>query len=117
MGRLKIEVPKERRTGNGQFLVVRGAKENNLKNIDVEIPLGMMVCITGISGLGKSTLVVETLYKRLAQVLHGAHEKAGSGAGWKASSTVDKIINIDQTPIGRTPDRTRRLTSASSTTS
>ena len=102
-GRLRIEVPKERRTGNGQFLVVRGAKENNLKNIDVEIPLGMMVCVTGVSGSGKSTLVVETLYKRLAQMLHGAHEKAGSSAGLEGVQHIDKIINIDQTPIGRTP--------------
>ena len=102
-GRLRIEVPKERRTGNGQFLIVRGAKENNLKNIDVEIPLGMMVCVTGVSGSGKSTLVVETLYKRLAQMLHGAHEKAGSSAGLEGVQHIDKIINIDQTPIGRTP--------------
>ncbi len=102
-GRLRIEVPKERRKGNGQFLIVRGAKENNLKNIDVEIPLGMMVCVTGVSGSGKSTLIVETLYKRLAQMLHGAHEKAGSSAGLEGVQHIDKIINIDQTPIGRTP--------------
>jgi excinuclease ABC subunit A len=102
-GRLRIEVPKERRKGNGQFLVVRGAKENNLKNIDVEIPLGMMVCVTGVSGSGKSTLVVETLYKRLAQMLHGSHEKAGTSSGLEGVQHIDKIINIDQTPIGRTP--------------
>ena len=102
-GRLRIEIPKERRKGNGQFLIVRGAKENNLKNIDVEIPLGMMVCVTGVSGSGKSTLIVETLYKRLAQMLHGAHEKAGSSAGLEGVQHIDKIINIDQTPIGRTP--------------
>jgi len=102
-GRLRIEVPKERRKGNGQFLIVRGAQENNLKNIDVQIPLGMMVCVTGVSGSGKSTLVVETLYKRLAQMLHGSHEKAGSSAGLEGVQHIDKIINIDQTPIGRTP--------------
>jgi excinuclease ABC subunit A len=102
-GRLRIVVPKERRQGNGQCLVVRGAQENNLKHIDVEVPLGMMVCVTGVSGSGKSTLVVETLYKRLAQMLHGSHEKAGASAGLEGVQHIDKIINIDQTPIGRTP--------------
>jgi excinuclease ABC subunit A len=102
-GRLRIAVPKERRKGNGQFLIVRGAQENNLKNIDVEVPLGMMVCVTGVSGSGKSTLVVETLYKRLAQMLHGSHEKAGASSGLEGVQHIDKIINIDQTPIGRTP--------------
>jgi excinuclease ABC subunit A len=102
-GRLRIAVPHERRLGNGQHLIVRGAQENNLKNIDVEIPLGMMVCVTGVSGSGKSTLVVETLYKRLAQMLHGSHEKAGMSAGLEGVQHIDKIINIDQTPIGRTP--------------
>ena len=102
-GRLKIEVPKERRAGNGQNLIVRGAQENNLKNIDVAVPLGMMVCVTGVSGSGKSTLVVETLYKRLAQMLHGSHEKAGTSSGLEGVEHIDKIINIDQTPIGRTP--------------
>jgi excinuclease ABC subunit A len=102
-GRLRIEVPKERRKGNGQYLIVRGAQENNLKNIDVEVPLGRMVCVTGVSGSGKSTLVVETLYKRLAQMLHGSHEKAGASSGIEGVQHIDKIINIDQTPIGRTP--------------
>jgi excinuclease ABC subunit A len=102
-GRLRIEVPKQRRPGNGQFLIVRGAQENNLKNIDVEFPLGMMVCVTGVSGSGKSTLVVETLYKRLAQMLHGSHERAGVSNGIEGVPHIDKIINIDQTPIGRTP--------------
>ncbi len=102
-GRLRIEVPKQRRQGNGQFLIVRGAQENNLKDIDVEFPLGMMVCVTGVSGSGKSTLVVETLYKRLAQMLHGSHERAGVSSGIEGVPHIDKIINIDQTPIGRTP--------------
>ena len=102
-GRLRIEIPKERRKGNGQCLIIHGAKENNLKNIDVSIPLGKFVCVTGVSGSGKSTLVVETLYKRLAQMLHGAHEKAGVNEGLEGVQHIDKIINIDQTPIGRTP--------------
>ncbi len=102
-GRLRIDIPKERRPGNGHYLIVHGAQENNLKNIDVKIPLGRFVCITGVSGSGKSTLVVETLYKRLAQLLHGSHEKAGSVGSLEGVQHIDKIINIDQTPIGRTP--------------
>jgi excinuclease ABC subunit A len=102
-GRLRIDIPKQRRTGNGQCLVIRGARENNLKNLDVEIPLGRFVCVTGVSGSGKSTLVVETLYKRLAQMLNGAHERAGALSGIEGIEHVDKIINIDQSPIGRTP--------------
>ena len=102
-GRKKVEMPAERRAGNGKFLVVRGATENNLKKINVSIPLGKFVCITGVSGSGKSTLVIEVLYKRLAQMLHGAHEAAGAHAGLKGVEHIDKIINIDQSPIGRTP--------------
>jgi excinuclease ABC subunit A len=102
-GRLKVPVPKERRPGNGQSLVVRGATENNLKNIDVKIPLGKSVCITGVSGSGKSTLLVEVLYKRLAQVLHGSRERAGEHKNIEGVEHIDKIINIDQSPIGRTP--------------
>ena len=102
-GRLKVPIPKERRPGNGQYLVVRGATENNLKNIDVKIPLGKFVCITGVSGSGKSTLLVEVLYKRLAQVLHGSRERAGEHKGIEGVEHIDKIINIDQSPIGRTP--------------
>ncbi len=102
-GRKKIELPKERRKGNGKALVVRGARENNLKNIDVSIPLGMLVCLTGVSGSGKSSLLVEVLYKRLAQVLHGAHERPGGHGGLEGADAIDKIINIDQSPIGRTP--------------
>jgi excinuclease ABC subunit A len=102
-GRLRIEIPKQRRTGNGKHLTIRGACENNLKNIDVEIPLGKFVCVTGVSGSGKSTLVVETLYKRLAQMLHGSHERAGVSQGIEGIEHIDKIIDIDQSPIGRTP--------------
>ncbi len=102
-GRMKIEVPKTRRPGNGQSLVIRGACENNLKNIDVEIPLGKFVCLTGVSGSGKSSLLVEVLYKRLAQVLHGSHVRSGAHAGLDGVEQIDKIINIDQSPIGRTP--------------
>jgi excinuclease ABC subunit A len=102
-GKKKIEVPAERRPGNGKWLVVRGARENNLKNIDVEIPLGRFVCLTGVSGSGKSSLVVEVLYKRLSQVLHGAHERPGEHRRLEGVEHIDKIINIDQSPIGRTP--------------
>ena len=102
-GRKKIELPEARRPGNGKFLVVKGARENNLKNIDVTIPLGKFVCLTGVSGSGKSSLLVEVLYKRLAQALHGAHERAGAHAGLEGADAIDKIINIDQSPIGRTP--------------
>ena len=102
-GRKKIEVPKTRREGNGKHLTLRGARENNLKDIDVKIPLGKLVCITGVSGSGKSTLLVELVYKSLAQKLHGAHDRPGDFDGLDGVEHVDKIINIDQSPIGRTP--------------
>ncbi|HET7088940.1 MAG TPA: excinuclease ABC subunit UvrA [Anaerolineae bacterium] len=102
-GRTKVEMPAQRRVGNGKFLVVRGATENNLKKINVSIPLSKFVCVTGVSGSGKSTLVIEVLFKRLAQMLHGAHEAAGAHIGLKGVEHIDKIINIDQSPIGRTP--------------
>ncbi|MBP7692238.1 MAG: excinuclease ABC subunit UvrA, partial [Anaerolineales bacterium] len=102
-GRLKIEMPAERRPGNGKHLLVRGARENNLKGIDVDIPLGKFVCLTGVSGSGKSSLLVEVVYKRLAQLLHSAHEHPGAHASLEGWEHIDKIINIDQSPIGRTP--------------
>jgi excinuclease ABC subunit A len=102
-GRKKIEMPPERRPGNGLFISVRGAKENNLKGIDVKIPLGKFVCLTGVSGSGKSSLLVEVIYKRLAQLLHGAHEHPGAHRDLEGYQNIDKIINIDQSPIGRTP--------------
>jgi excinuclease ABC subunit A len=102
-GRQSILVPERRREGNGGKLVIRGAREHNLKDVDVTIPLGKFVCITGVSGSGKSTLLVDVLYRRLAQMLHRARERAGEHAAIEGMEHVDKIINIDQSPIGRTP--------------
>ena len=102
-GRRSIPVPKARRDGNGEQITIRGAREHNLKNVDVRIPLGRFVCITGVSGSGKSTLLIEVLYRRLAQVLHGSRGRAGDHASIDGGEHIDKIINIDQSPIGRTP--------------
>ena len=102
-GRLQVPIPAERRGGNGKWLTVVGARENNLKSIDVRIPLGRLVCITGVSGSGKSTLMVEVLYKALARQLHGAHTQPGDYDHIDGLDLIDKIINIDQSPIGRTP--------------
>lgn len=102
-GRKKIEVPKKRREGNGKFLKVLGAAENNLKNIDVEIPLGKMVCVTGVSGSGKSSLVNSVIYERLACELNGAKRIWGRQKGIEGLENLDKVIEIDQSPIGRTP--------------
>lgn len=102
-GARKIEVPKTRRKGNGKSLVIRGARENNLKNIDVKIPLGEFVAVTGVSGSGKSSLVNEILYKALASKLNRAKERAGKHDRIDGINNLDKVIDIDQSPIGRTP--------------
>ena len=102
-GRKKILVPAQRRTGSGQFLTVRGAAENNLQNVDVSIPLGTFTCVTGVSGSGKSSLVNEILYKRLAADLNRAKTRPGKHAGIEGEEFLDKVIDIDQSPIGRTP--------------
>ena len=101
-GKLKIPVPLERRKPTG-FLTVKGAAENNLKNIDVKIPLGIMTCITGVSGSGKSSLINEILYKRLARDLNRARVIPGKHKDILGTDQLDKVINIDQSPIGRTP--------------
>jgi excinuclease ABC subunit A len=102
-GRKQVEIPKERRDGNGKSLRIVGASANNLKNIDVAIPLGKLVCITGVSGSGKSTLMSDILYGALASKLMGARTSAGEHERIEGIEHLDKIINIDQSPIGRTP--------------
>ena len=102
-GKLKIEVPKKRRKGNGKSIKIKGAEENNLKNINVDIPLGKFVCVTGVSGSGKSSLINEILYKALAhkinknRVLPGKHKKIDG------IDNIDKVVQITQDAIGRTP--------------
>lgn len=102
-GKKKIEVPAERRKGNGKSLIIKNASENNLKNIDVEIPLGEFVCVTGVSGSGKSSLINEILYKKLANELNNAKKAVGKVDSIDGIENLDKVINIDQSPIGRTP--------------
>ena len=102
-GAKKIEVPAQRREGNGKFLTVRGAAENNLRHVDVSIPLGTFTCVTGVSGSGKSSLVNEILYKKLASTLNRARARAGKCDAIEGLEHLDKVVGIDQSPIGRTP--------------
>ncbi len=102
-GRKQIPMPNGRRPGSGESIWVRGAAEHNLRGIDVEFPLGMFICVTGVSGSGKRTLVNEILYRRAAQVLHRAKDKSGKVLALEGLDHIDKVIDIDQSPIGRTP--------------
>lgn len=102
-GKRCVPVPEKRRKGNGKFLEIRGAKQNNLKNVNVKIPLGEFVCVTGVSGSGKSSLINEILYKTLARELNGAKTVSGKHKQIKGIENLDKVIDIDQSPIGRTP--------------
>lgn len=102
-GKRKIEIPDKRRVSNGKSIVVKKAQENNLKKIDVEFPLGQFICVTGVSGSGKSSLVNEILYKKLANELNGAKKPVGKHEAVEGIENLDKVIDIDQSPIGRTP--------------
>jgi len=102
-GAKQIPLPPKRRPGSGEEIVIKGARENNLKNIAVHIPLGKFVCVTGVSGSGKSTLIDEILYKKLAQIFYRARERAGDCDNIIGVEHIDKVVNIDQSPIGRTP--------------
>ncbi|MFC1939830.1 excinuclease ABC subunit UvrA [Chloroflexota bacterium] len=102
-GAKQIPMPQKRRPGSGDEIVIKGARQNNLKNIDVHIPLGKFVGITGVSGSGKSTLISEIMYKKLAQLFYRSREKAGDCDGIAGMEHIDKVVNIDQSPIGRTP--------------
>ncbi|MDD6042659.1 MAG: excinuclease ABC subunit UvrA [Eubacteriaceae bacterium] len=102
-GARKIEVPKFRREGNGKFITIKGAAENNLKNIDVDIPLGKFVCVTGVSGSGKSSLINEILYKGASNITNRTKAPAGKHDSIEGIENIDKVIDIDQSPIGRTP--------------
>ena len=99
----QIPVPADRRNGSGDSITIRGARQNNLRDIDVSIPLGRLVCITGVSGSGKSTLIYEILYKRLAQTFYRYRERPGDCDSIEGIENIDKVVNIDQSPIGRTP--------------
>lgn len=102
-GMRKIIIPKTRRIGNGKFIEIQGAKTNNLKNVDVKIPLGTFTCVTGVSGGGKSSLVIETLYKGLNKLINHSSDTPGAYTRIQGMGYIDKIIDIDQSPIGRTP--------------
>lgn len=102
-GKKSIAVPKTRREGNGKFITIKGAEENNLKKVDVDIPLGKFVCVTGVSGSGKSSLVNQILYKGAAKLINRTKDEAGKFKTMTGLEHIDKVINIDQSPIGRTP--------------
>ncbi len=102
-GELSIPVPEARRARNGKSLTIRGARQHNLKNVDVEIPLGLLTVVTGVSGSGKSTLVNEILYRSLAREVYGSHEEPGEHDAIEGIANIDKVIRIDQAPIGRSP--------------
>ncbi|TET51027.1 MAG: excinuclease ABC subunit UvrA, partial [Dehalococcoidia bacterium] len=102
-GAKQIPLPPGRRPGSGKELVIQGARENNLKDIDVHVPLGKFVCVTGVSGSGKSSLINEVLYKRLARLFYRAKERPGECDAIIGTEYIDKVVNIDQSPIGRTP--------------
>jgi len=102
-GRKRIELPGQRRTGSGKKIFLKGARENNLKNIDVEIPLGQFICVTGVSGSGKSSLVLQTLFPALSQKIYQSRIQAGHHTAITGLGHVDKVVHIDQSPIGRTP--------------
>ena len=102
-GDKRIPLPEQRRPGNGGFITVSGARENNLKEVSVSLPLGTLTCITGVSGSGKSTLIYDVLYKKLAQVLNRARDYPGAHDEVTGVENIDKVVNIDQSPIGRTP--------------
>ncbi|HLF78707.1 MAG TPA: excinuclease ABC subunit UvrA [Dehalococcoidia bacterium] len=102
-GARQIPMPMIRRMGNGEYVRIKGAREHNLKNIDVDIPLGKFVCVTGVSGSGKSTLITEVLHKKAAQLLYNARDRPGQADSITGLDKLDKVINVDQSPIGRTP--------------
>ena len=102
-GILRIDIPEERRTGNGAYIKLKGVSEHNLKNINVEIPLGIFTCITGVSGSGKSTLLSDVLYPALANIVYGSNRHEGAYKKIEGANHIDKVIDIDQSPIGRTP--------------